>query len=444
METSSVVKELRLAAFKSFHDVVFPLHPLTLIVGRNGSGKSNALDGLEALSQLASGEDIGKALPDPATLSTEGWSVGIRGGARGCAPFGEREFALGCTVEQDGELFGLDVRVRVEPDPQVVAEMLWYQSPGERKLLYTSAKPPEGLADVQARYYNGKQGMDPPLAFRSTRLLTAQIASRVPESASTRREREALALVHRGATAVLSALNAVFVLDPVPHLMRNYVSRGDRLLRRNGGNLSAAVGRLKDQEDAWSRLLEMIRGLSEQRVENVLVEESQLGDVMLALEERTNGRTDVVSARLMSDGMLRFLAIAAALLEDPPPSPSEGVGRRVLVVEEIENGLHPSQAYRTVELVQREVAPRGMRLVATTHNPALLSALSGDDHEGVLVCDRDPRSGKSRLRRLIDLDGYPRALARGSLGDAVTEGTLFDEIDATERREALDRFLGKI
>jgi len=50
---TSVVEEVRLTAFKSFRDAVLPLDELTLLVGRNGSGKSNALDGLWALTRLA-------------------------------------------------------------------------------------------------------------------------------------------------------------------------------------------------------------------------------------------------------------------------------------------------------------------------------------------------------------------------------------------------------
>ncbi|MCA1708257.1 MAG: AAA family ATPase, partial [Actinobacteria bacterium] len=46
----SVIEEVRLTAFKSFSGAVLPLEDLTLIVGRNGSGKSNALDGLWALA----------------------------------------------------------------------------------------------------------------------------------------------------------------------------------------------------------------------------------------------------------------------------------------------------------------------------------------------------------------------------------------------------------
>lgn len=53
---------LRLTAFKSYQDAELPLAPLTVLIGRNGSGKSNALDALEVLSRLAQGEEVRDAL----------------------------------------------------------------------------------------------------------------------------------------------------------------------------------------------------------------------------------------------------------------------------------------------------------------------------------------------------------------------------------------------
>ena len=40
-------------------------------------------------------------------------------------------------MEARPERFGLDVRVQIEPDPQVVEEVLWFNSPTERKLVQT-------------------------------------------------------------------------------------------------------------------------------------------------------------------------------------------------------------------------------------------------------------------------------------------------------------------
>ena len=54
--------ELRLTAFKSFRDQVLPIDPTTVLIGRNGSGKSNALDALDVLARLANAQDIKDAL----------------------------------------------------------------------------------------------------------------------------------------------------------------------------------------------------------------------------------------------------------------------------------------------------------------------------------------------------------------------------------------------
>jgi len=92
MTPSPYIEELRLTRFKSFRDAVLPLRDLTLLVGRNGSGKSNAIDGLQVLAKLALGEDIRDAIEGSRREGSE-----VRGGARGCAPFGEHMFELGWT-----------------------------------------------------------------------------------------------------------------------------------------------------------------------------------------------------------------------------------------------------------------------------------------------------------------------------------------------------------
>lgn len=69
------------------------------MIGRNGSGKSNALDGLEVLARLAKGGDIRDELNSRKT------ETGIRGGVLGCAPHGADRFTLGCAVALGGDTF---------------------------------------------------------------------------------------------------------------------------------------------------------------------------------------------------------------------------------------------------------------------------------------------------------------------------------------------------
>lgn len=435
MASSPYIEELRLTRFKSFDHAVLPLRDLTLLIGRNGSGKSNAIDGLQVLAKLALGEDIRDAVEGSRREGTE-----VRGGARGCAPFGERDFQLGCRVRAGDEAVELDVDVRVEPDIQIIGERLWCcEGSGERSLL--EAETPESdRSDIVARYDNGKQGRNPALPFRSSRLLTTQVATKVPS------ESEATQRVHRAAALVIEALEAVFVLDPVPSLMRQYVPARDTVLRRQADNLSAAVGALLEQAETRQQLYELVRSLPEQAVDGISVQPSSLGDVIIALEERQGPRSVPVSARVMSDGMLRFMAFAAALLGAPLATDEAGAeeGHTMLVIEEVENGLHPSQAARVVQLVKAESQRRRVRTLATTHSPAILTALDAPDHSGVIVCDRNPGSGGSRLRSLVELPGYARAMAVGSLGDAVTRQRLEGEPGGDAALRALDTVLADL
>jgi predicted ATPase len=435
MESPPYIEELRLTRFKSFREAALPLRDLTLLIGRNGSGKSNAIDGLQVLAKLALGEDIRDAVEGS---PREG--PGVRGGTRGCAPFGEQAFELGCRVCTGDEAVELDVTVQVEPHVQIVSERLWsHDGAGERSLLATEPPEPD-RADIVARYDNGKQGRNPALPFRSSRLLTTQIATKVPSGT------EALDRVHRAAAATIEALEAIFVLDPVPSLMRQYVPERDTVLRRSAENLSSAVGALLAREETAQQLHELVRSLPQQAVDGISVQSSSLGDVIIALEERQGPRGVPVSARVMSDGMLRFVAFATALLSAPlaEEDADRDAANTMLVIEEVENGLHPSQAARVVALVKAESRRRRVRTLATTHSPAILTALEASDHAGVIVCDREPDSGASRLRSLVEMPGYPPAMASGSLGEAVTRQRLEGETRPETGLGALDEILAAL
>jgi hypothetical protein len=426
------LEELRLTRFKSFRDAVLPLGDLTLLIGRNGSGKSNALEALETLALLAQGEDIRDSI-DGSRLG----GTAIRGGVSGCAPYGESSFEIGCTVRFGKEVLRFDVAIQAEPDVQILSERLIREEHnGERELIATDPPQPD-RADITARYDSGRRGKNPPETFRASRLLITQVGARVPTSTKSMRA------VHESAEAVIAALRAVFVLDPVPTLMRGYVPVKDSVLRRDADNISAVVARLRDGEVVWKSLQDLIRSLPEQPIEDITIEKSTLDDVIIALHEHIGSGSYPVSARQMSDGMLRFIAFTAALLEAPLTDEATAEAQTMLVIEELENGLHPSQAARVVRLIKAESARRRIRALATTHSPAMLTALDREDHPYVIVCDRDPGGGGSRLRRLTDLPAYPRAMAQGSLGDAVTKGRLAIEPPAPGTSD-LDRLLAEL
>lgn len=439
--SSGRITELRLTAFKSYSDVTLPIEPLTVLIGRNGSGKSNALDALEVLSRLARGDEIRDAMEGNRRDAEP-----IRGGLDGCAPHGRDSFQIGVTLETEvSQKVTLDVTVQVRPQVQVVAEKLCaYVGHGRWRTLLESQEPGLDRADLEAIVWNGSKGRNPRKTFRSSHLLSAQLPLRMV--GKTVGERELLGV----AESALAVLGGVFHLDPVPHLMRQYVAEQDVVLRRTAENLSAAVARLKHDDRAkFTRLVEAVRALPEYEVRTLDIGRGGFGDVMLAIKER-KGRTSVtVPARQMSDGMLRMLAIATALLTGGgglaiDSSPASRGSALMLVIEELENGLHPSQAAQLLRLVKSASREQGFQVVLTTHSPALLNALTGDDHAGVVVVEREHSSGLSLAKRLVDLPGYLRLMAGSRLGDAVTTGRLADAAAPPPRlsEAALDRMLG--
>ncbi|WP_169951837.1 AAA family ATPase [Microbispora sp. H11081] len=426
--------QLRLTEFKSFRDAsAMRLDGMTVLIGRNSSGKSNALDGLEVLSRLATGADLLEALD-----SRRGDEGPLRGGIEGCPPHGTDRFRLGCTVaslDRAGSgyaLIDLDVTVRVRPEPEIVSETLTGVSGRARNTkdpssriwhkLLTTRDPEPGSGSIDATWYRGTRGRGRVAPFRATRLLTAQLPLRLAQDTETERH------VVQAAEDMLEALQGVFHLDPVPHLMRQYVPGRDVRLRRTGENLSAVIGQMAERDpDQFAQLVQLARDLVEHEVTGIEIVRSELNDVMLALRE---GRA-ITPAREMSDGLLRFMAIATTLITRGRDVDLGGMPDHerpvTVVIEELENGLHPSQAGKALELVRRAVKDDGAQVLFTTHSPALLSGLSAEDHKSVVVCSRDPETQESTLTPLPELDGYPRLMAQGDLGSVVTANLLSEE-----------------
>ncbi len=80
----------------------------------------------------------------------------------------------------------------------------------------------------------------------------------------------------------------------------------------------------------------------------------------------------------------------------------------------------------------------------STHSPALLNALTGDQHSGVVVVQRERTSGRSTATRLVELPGYLRMMATSRLGEAVTSGRLAEaaKVPPPVSDSELDRILG--
>jgi AAA domain, putative AbiEii toxin, Type IV TA system len=215
--------------------------------------------------------------------------------------------------------------------------------------------------------------------------------------------------------AYQQALQNILFLDPVPARMREYSFKSDKRLQQDGTNLSSVLYRLWDSNfDHQQEILNFIQSLPEQAIEGLDFIFGPRDEVMVRLMETFGKRTRRTEAALLSDGTLRVLAIAAAMLSAPSDS--------LVVIEEIDNGIHPNRAKHLLNSIRDIAERRNLRVLISTHNPALMDAIPDAALGDVVFCYRDPSMGDSRLIRLGDLDDFPSLIFQGSLGQLVTKG----------------------
>lgn len=171
----------------------------------------------------------------------------------------------------------------------------------------------------------------------------------------------------------------------------------------SGVNLGLVLIRLKQNPEVWRGLLENFRAVYAAAKEIDFIVEG--GNVQIVVDE--GYRTP---ASRLSDGTLRWLFLVA-LLSDPQPA-------SLLAIEEPELGLHPDLLPRLAALLRR--AAEHAQLIVTTHSPELVSAFS-DQPEAVVVCER---FGSATEFRRLDPEPLRHWLETYSLGEAWRAGEI--------------------
>jgi predicted ATPase len=226
---------------------------------------------------------------------------------------------------------------------------------------------------------------------------------------------------YEGVRSFLRAIQNIFILDPLPSKMRSYSPLSNELLS-DASNIAGVLAALPDEEKVYIEmtLSTYISHLPEKDIRKVWAEPvGRLNsDAMLYCEESWSSDEPamVIDARGMSDGTLRFLAIVTALLTQPEGSQ--------LVIEEVDNGLHPSRSELLLKMLKELGAKRKIDILVTTHNPALLNALEPEMIPFVVVAHRDSQTGESKLTPLDDIQRLPKLLASGHIGDLATQGAI--------------------
>lgn len=399
-----MLKSIYLHNFKSFAEAELPLEQLTLMIGSNASGKSNALEALWILSQLATGRELS------VILDGERRSDGrVRGGSAACPRVPFQSFELGCTYQ--AEKYELEYRITIRVDDGVVVEResLKRIMQDKREVLFeTEESVPPWFISVQ--YLTGEKNDLGTLCEHKMSTLSQIYGQMLRDTEVLRRTASDIQLFRL-------VLSKIFLFQPEPWRMRDYARMGDKELRFYSENLSAVLYDLCEKKCHKQDILNAINDLPDNGIDDIEFIQTGVGDVMLLLHESGGIQMD---ARQLSDGTLRCLAILAAVYSEPEGS--------MIVVEELDNGIHPSRVAKLLHAVQQIAAERHLMLVVTTHNPAVMDAVDPDHMDGVVLCYRSKEDGASTFARIVDLPDYLRLVAKGTMGELAEQDAFIKSI----------------
>lgn len=406
-----MIKGFLFEDFKGFQKAELFLEDISILIGANASGKSNAIEGIEILSEIATGKNLVTILDG--SRNSESF---VRGGSKGCCRFKSTSFGLGCLVDLDSRHDLLyKIKIKVGERVYIESESLSIVANGKmistgNNVFFTKELRESTSANIQVVIRNGKRGSNSEITCSRDTAILHQLKNQPAEKNSVMAEN--VKYIHM----VLDNLRKILVLSPNPDVMGEYSRISDNILKHDCSNLSAVLNALCDDERRKETLLDIIRQLPENEIRNLGFLLPGNGDVLFYLEEKYLSSYGKVYANQLSAGTLRAIAVIAALLEEEEGS--------LVIIDEVDNGLHPSRAKALIFWMIEINKERKVDILITTHNVSLLNSLKGETIMGVSVAYRDIEKGSSQIMPFIDMDNHGYILAAGGIGTAEEKNQL--------------------
>ncbi len=375
-----MIESLQVRGYRSLEDVRFPLSPLTVVTGANGTGKSNLYRSLQLLARAARGE-LARAIIEEGGMPSVLWSGQRRRLSRQPPRV---QFSLAVQTESFGYMLECGLPTPRETlfkrDPQVKTERAWMGRASRPSMLFLErdhASASLRTADGQRQDYAGD--MEP----TETALAQIHDARRFPDVEIVRGHFLRWRFYHH------------FRVDPESPLRQPRPSTFMPSLASDASDLAAA--------------LQTIREIGDGDVLDGAIDRMQPGARLEVIDVEGNGWLDVrlhsrgllrsLSIRELSDGTVRYLALIAALLS-PRPAP-------LLAFNEPESSLHPDLLVPLATLFT--AATEHSQIWITTHSEALARALA-------------EASGRPPIRLKLQ-DGATRIVGQNLIGEIVDDST---------------------
>lgn len=322
MLTSIAIKD-----FRTFRDVTIPLKPLTVFIGPNNSGKTNAIRALELLTSTVGA---------PPARSGVRFAEGTPFQLEASGQFAADVLTLKLTEPTDSEFYGT-------ASVTLQSQVSWSGS-------YSGQ-----LKEQKSLNGNRFHSNNPHEFFRQSLELSAR--------------------EFPGARLALDYFRRVRVVSlSVPVLRQPARISSEPVLGERGENFGAVLDWLSGKRPAvFSSINQEIRRVLKVGGCTTVVTDEGLKVPAIIEGENSFGADQI------SDGVLLYLGLTTVAHLVGPNS--------LLIVEEPENGIHPRRLNDLLAQI-REIGKRGTQVILTTHSPILLDQFSGEP-DSIVVFDRD-------------------------------------------------------
>ena len=362
--TASRIESVCIRGFRSLADVELSnLRNASVLIGANGSGKSNFIRFFEMLSWMLRSRRL-----EEFVALQGGADDQLHKGAR-VTPRMEAELAVRTEAGRNDYRFAL---AHAHPDRFVFTEEAYRFSASHLPTAAPWQHAPGG--QPEAAIVDLAQAQTPPPGVNPK---TARVVVQLLRDC---------------------AVYQFHDTSDASHFKKRWDADDNNTLRTHGGNLAAVLHRL-EQEDV--RRFELIS----RHVRRVLpvFDRFQIEDSFgkVSLRWKAAGTDKSFGAHLTSDGSLRFFALVTLLNLPPEMLPN------VLLLDEPELGLHPAAIALIGGMIKALAVDR--QIIVATQSPLLVDAF---DLEDVAVLDLE--DGRTTIRG-PDADGYRRWLDEGFL-----------------------------
>lgn len=164
------------------------------------------------------------------------------------------------------------------------------------------------------------------------------------------------------------------------------VIEDNQMLRHDASNLAAFLYKLQQNAPTNFAMIEAVVRSVAPYFKGFNLRPSELSPTQIFLVWEETGSDMYLDSTNLSDGTLRFIALATLLLQPNPP--------QTIIIDEPELGLHPSAINKISGLIKKASA-NGSQVIIATQSVNLVNNFAPSN---ILVCDRE--DGQSVFKRL--------------------------------------------